>query len=213
MWRPSLTTRVTLYFLPQRLAETFNEWVASFLKIFTKLWKKARKKRAFTYFFYFFFHSVFSRAIYCKPFSPVEPVNCPAEFIDFSGPFQLIMWKKMMHVLHTSKFLLLEKKKKVTHALNVPKTVVVSKQKTDGAQERHLNLFVFSRDILHLQLWAQWWFHQIIAANIGVFSMFGIKSLYLSNCTSFIWFVACVKSKSYGFRFGHGELILLSLSS
>uniref|UniRef100_A0A3B3C372 Tripartite motif containing 47 n=1 Tax=Oryzias melastigma TaxID=30732 RepID=A0A3B3C372_ORYME len=29
------------------------------------------------------------------------PVMCPTEFTDFSGPFQLIMWKKMMHVLHT----------------------------------------------------------------------------------------------------------------
>uniref|UniRef100_A0A3Q3W9I8 Tripartite motif containing 47 n=1 Tax=Mola mola TaxID=94237 RepID=A0A3Q3W9I8_MOLML len=28
-------------------------------------------------------------------------INCQTEFTDFSGPFQLIMWKKMMHVLHT----------------------------------------------------------------------------------------------------------------
>lgn len=44
--------------------------------------------------------------IHCKPFMSLEPVNCAAEFTDFSGPFQLIMWKKMMHVLHTSKFTL-----------------------------------------------------------------------------------------------------------
>uniref|UniRef100_H2LGS2 Tripartite motif containing 47 n=2 Tax=Oryzias latipes TaxID=8090 RepID=H2LGS2_ORYLA len=31
----------------------------------------------------------------------LEPIMCPTEFTDFSGPFQLIMWKKMMHVLHT----------------------------------------------------------------------------------------------------------------
>ncbi|XP_077596178.1 E3 ubiquitin-protein ligase TRIM47 [Stigmatopora nigra] len=31
----------------------------------------------------------------------VEPADSPTEFTDFSGPFQLIMWKKMMHVLHT----------------------------------------------------------------------------------------------------------------
>lgn len=50
----------------------------------------------------FFLH----RVIHCKPFTSLEPVNCPTEFTDFSGPFQLIMWKKMMHVLHTSKFTL-----------------------------------------------------------------------------------------------------------
>lgn len=42
------------------------------------------------------------RVIHCKPFSPVERVNCQTVFLDVAGPFQLIMWKKMMHVLHTS---------------------------------------------------------------------------------------------------------------
>lgn len=43
----------------------------------------------------------FNAIIHSKPFTSIEPVNCPTEFTDFSGPFQLIMWKKMMHVLHT----------------------------------------------------------------------------------------------------------------
>ncbi|XP_068600097.1 E3 ubiquitin-protein ligase TRIM47 [Brachionichthys hirsutus] len=42
-----------------------------------------------------------SEIIHCKTFTPPERVNCQPEFTDFSGPFQLIMWKKMMHVLHT----------------------------------------------------------------------------------------------------------------
>lgn len=44
------------------------------------------------------------RVIHCKPFKSLDTVNCATEFTDFSGPFQLIMWKKMMHVLHTSEF-------------------------------------------------------------------------------------------------------------
>ncbi|XP_053187568.1 E3 ubiquitin-protein ligase TRIM47 [Scomber japonicus] len=43
----------------------------------------------------------FNEVIHCKPFTSLETVNCQTEFTDFSGPFQLIMWKKMMHVLHT----------------------------------------------------------------------------------------------------------------
>ncbi|KAM3868763.1 E3 ubiquitin-protein ligase TRIM47 [Diretmus argenteus] len=43
----------------------------------------------------------YNEAIHCKPFTSLEPVNCPSDWTDFSGPFQLIMWKKMMHVLHT----------------------------------------------------------------------------------------------------------------
>lgn len=43
-----------------------------------------------------------SRVVHIKPFSPVERVNCQTVFLDVTGPFQLIMWKKMMHVLHTS---------------------------------------------------------------------------------------------------------------
>ncbi|XP_061608329.1 E3 ubiquitin-protein ligase TRIM47 [Phyllopteryx taeniolatus] len=43
----------------------------------------------------------FNEAVRSKPFVEVEPVSSPTEFTDFSGPFQLIMWKKMMHVLHT----------------------------------------------------------------------------------------------------------------
>ncbi|KAK5858566.1 hypothetical protein PBY51_002697 [Eleginops maclovinus] len=39
--------------------------------------------------------------LHCKPFTSLDTVNCATEFTDFSGPFQLIMWKKMMHVLHT----------------------------------------------------------------------------------------------------------------
>uniref|UniRef100_A0A3P8X0A1 Tripartite motif containing 47 n=1 Tax=Cynoglossus semilaevis TaxID=244447 RepID=A0A3P8X0A1_CYNSE len=31
----------------------------------------------------------------------LEPMPCQTDFTNFSGPFQLIMWKKMMHVLHT----------------------------------------------------------------------------------------------------------------
>lgn len=31
----------------------------------------------------------------------IASCNCPVDWTDFSGPFQLIMWKKMMHVLHT----------------------------------------------------------------------------------------------------------------
>ncbi|XP_077361856.1 E3 ubiquitin-protein ligase TRIM47 [Festucalex cinctus] len=36
-----------------------------------------------------------------KKYGEATPVDSPTEFTDFSGPFQLIMWKKMMHVLHT----------------------------------------------------------------------------------------------------------------
>ncbi|XP_019727645.1 E3 ubiquitin-protein ligase TRIM47 [Hippocampus comes] len=36
-----------------------------------------------------------------ETYGEVKPVDSPTEFTDFSGPFQLIMWKKMMHVLHT----------------------------------------------------------------------------------------------------------------
>uniref|UniRef100_A0A1A8G451 Tripartite motif containing 47 n=1 Tax=Nothobranchius korthausae TaxID=1143690 RepID=A0A1A8G451_9TELE len=45
--------------------------------------------------------ATFNEAIFCKRYSTLEPVDCPTNFTDFSGPFQLIMWKKMMHVLHT----------------------------------------------------------------------------------------------------------------
>lgn len=62
----------------------------------------------------FFFFSSY-RVIHCKPFTSLEPVNCQTEFTDFSGPFQLIMWKKMMHVLHTSEFTIQK------HALNTLK--------------------------------------------------------------------------------------------
>ncbi|KAM8835498.1 E3 ubiquitin-protein ligase TRIM47 [Synchiropus picturatus] len=34
-------------------------------------------------------------------FPTLEPTNCQTEFTDFTGPFQLIIWKKMMHLLHT----------------------------------------------------------------------------------------------------------------
>lgn len=34
----------------------------------------------------------------------VTATNCPPDWTEFTGPFQLIMWKKMMHVLHTSEF-------------------------------------------------------------------------------------------------------------
>lgn len=44
---------------------------------------------------------IFNEAIHWKPFAALETVNIQTEFTDFSGPFQLIMWKKMMHVLHT----------------------------------------------------------------------------------------------------------------
>ncbi|XP_057676365.1 E3 ubiquitin-protein ligase TRIM47 isoform X2 [Corythoichthys intestinalis] len=43
----------------------------------------------------------FNEVVHGKPFPEVEPEDSPTEFTDFSGPFQLIMWKKMMHVLHT----------------------------------------------------------------------------------------------------------------
>ncbi|XP_056298453.1 E3 ubiquitin-protein ligase TRIM47 [Pseudoliparis swirei] len=43
----------------------------------------------------------YEKVLHCKPFPALDAVNCPAEFTDFSAPFQLIMWKKMMHVLHT----------------------------------------------------------------------------------------------------------------
>ncbi|XP_029956057.1 E3 ubiquitin-protein ligase TRIM47 [Salarias fasciatus] len=42
----------------------------------------------------------YREAIHCKPFKPLEAVVCSADMPDFSEPFQLIMWKKMMHVLH-----------------------------------------------------------------------------------------------------------------
>ncbi|KAM9343939.1 E3 ubiquitin-protein ligase TRIM17-like [Pholidichthys leucotaenia] len=42
-----------------------------------------------------------NEVIHCKTFTTFEPVSCQTDFTDFSGPFQLIMWKKMMHVLHT----------------------------------------------------------------------------------------------------------------
>ena len=34
----------------------------------------------------------------------ISSCNCPVDWTDFSGPFQLILWKKMMHVLYTSEF-------------------------------------------------------------------------------------------------------------
>ncbi|KAM6985191.1 E3 ubiquitin-protein ligase TRIM47 [Aplochiton taeniatus] len=37
----------------------------------------------------------------CQPFDPPQPANCPMDWTDYSGPSQLIIWKKMMHVLHT----------------------------------------------------------------------------------------------------------------
>ncbi|XP_058483123.1 E3 ubiquitin-protein ligase TRIM47 [Solea solea] len=43
----------------------------------------------------------FDEAFHCKPITSMEAVNCQTEFTDFSGPIQLIVWKKMMHVLHT----------------------------------------------------------------------------------------------------------------
>ncbi|XP_072302031.1 E3 ubiquitin-protein ligase TRIM47 [Eucyclogobius newberryi] len=36
-----------------------------------------------------------------KPCESFEPVDYQTDFSEFSGPSQLIMWKKMMHVLHT----------------------------------------------------------------------------------------------------------------
>ncbi|XP_035287686.1 E3 ubiquitin-protein ligase TRIM47 isoform X1 [Anguilla anguilla] len=33
--------------------------------------------------------------------SPLQATNCPPNWEEFNGPLQLIMWKKMMHVLHT----------------------------------------------------------------------------------------------------------------
>lgn len=50
----------------------------------------------------FIFFAFSFRVVHCKPFSSVERVNCQTVFLDTAGPFQLIMWKKMMHVLHTS---------------------------------------------------------------------------------------------------------------
>ncbi|XP_030648754.1 E3 ubiquitin-protein ligase TRIM47 [Chanos chanos] len=41
---------------------------------------------------------------YSSPFdgnTSVQATNCPPDWTEFTGPFQLIMWKKMMHVLHT----------------------------------------------------------------------------------------------------------------
>ncbi|XP_034034184.1 E3 ubiquitin-protein ligase TRIM47 [Thalassophryne amazonica] len=43
----------------------------------------------------------FNKVVHLTPYTDLEPVNCQTDFTDFSGPFQLIMWKKMMHVLHT----------------------------------------------------------------------------------------------------------------
>ncbi|TWW74632.1 Zinc-binding protein A33 [Takifugu flavidus] len=43
----------------------------------------------------------FNEVVHCSPFASVERVNCQTVFLDTAGPFQLIMWKKMMHVLHT----------------------------------------------------------------------------------------------------------------
>ncbi|XP_056141285.1 E3 ubiquitin-protein ligase TRIM47 [Lampris incognitus] len=43
----------------------------------------------------------YNEVLHAKPLATLEPVNCPPDWTDFSGPFQLIMWKKMMHVLHT----------------------------------------------------------------------------------------------------------------
>lgn len=43
----------------------------------------------------------YKEAISGKFFQTFEPVDCQTDFSEFSGPFQLIMWKKMMHVLHT----------------------------------------------------------------------------------------------------------------
>ncbi|KAK0133516.1 Zinc-binding protein A33 [Merluccius polli] len=43
----------------------------------------------------------YNEAIHCKPFNTLESVHSTSDWTDFSGPFQLIVWKKMMHVLHT----------------------------------------------------------------------------------------------------------------
>ncbi|XP_062392402.1 E3 ubiquitin-protein ligase TRIM47 isoform X1 [Sardina pilchardus] len=46
---------------------------------------------------------LYTRWVQC-PFqgsSSVTATNCPPDWTEFTGPFQLIMWKKMMHVLHT----------------------------------------------------------------------------------------------------------------
>ncbi|XP_037126615.1 E3 ubiquitin-protein ligase TRIM47 [Syngnathus acus] len=42
----------------------------------------------------------FNKALH-QTYDEAKPADSPAEFPDFPGPFQLIMWKKMMHVLHT----------------------------------------------------------------------------------------------------------------
>ncbi|XP_028840657.1 E3 ubiquitin-protein ligase TRIM47 isoform X2 [Denticeps clupeoides] len=42
--------------------------------------------------------------IYASPFqmsSSIQATSCTPDWSEFTGPFQLIMWKKMMHVLHT----------------------------------------------------------------------------------------------------------------
>ncbi|KAL2094305.1 hypothetical protein ACEWY4_009024 [Coilia grayii] len=44
------------------------------------------------------------RKLYSSPFqcsSSMQATSCPPDWSEFTGPFQLIMWKKMMHVLHT----------------------------------------------------------------------------------------------------------------
>ena len=43
-----------------------------------------------------------SRPLQVNP--SISSCNCPVDWTDFSGPFQLILWKKMMHVLYTSEF-------------------------------------------------------------------------------------------------------------
>lgn len=78
------------------------QWVSNF-QIFVWFWIHINHIKTFSWKSWPLHFSPY-RAIHCKPFTSLEPVNCQTEFTDFSGPFQLIMWKKMMHVLHTSKF-------------------------------------------------------------------------------------------------------------
>lgn len=44
---------------------------------------------------------MYNELVHSKPSTTLEPLNCQTDFTDFAEPFQLIMWKKMMHVLHT----------------------------------------------------------------------------------------------------------------
>ncbi|CAL9686110.1 unnamed protein product [Knipowitschia caucasica] len=43
----------------------------------------------------------YEEAISGKRFASLEPVDCDTDFSEFCDPFQLVLWKKMMHVLHT----------------------------------------------------------------------------------------------------------------